>query len=264
MKPAPFGYSAARSIDEALELLDRAGSEARILAGGQSLGPMLNLRAARPSHLVDISRIDALRSIEERADGSLRLGAGVTHAQLEDRAATSELARLLALAAGGIGYRAIRTRGTLAGSLAHADPAADWPVVLAALGASVTATSADAQRSIPVAEFIVGMFESQLRFGEIITAIEIPAGARFTWGLRKVVRKSGEFAHALAACVHRGGDTVDVWLGALAGPPKRVNVGRAVAYETVLATLDVADDYERHLHAFNAARAVTDALDRWT
>lgn len=263
MKPAPFHYAEARSIDEALALLAQHGADARILAGGQSLGPMLNLRTVRPSHLIDISRIAALRSIDERADGSMRLGAGVTHAQLEDRVGQSALSHYLATVAAEIGYRAIRTRGTVAGSLAHADPAADWPVALAALGALVTVASTRGERSIPIGELITGLFETGLAAADVITAIEIPPPARFAWGFRKIVRKTGEFAHAIAASVVRSDESVDLWLGALDGTPRRIATDRGNVYESVQAAIATSDEYARHLHAHNAALAVSEAVARW-
>ena len=195
-----------------------------------------------------------------RSDGALRLGACVTHAALEDRPTRTDLDRLLGHVARDIAFRAIRTRGTIAGSLAHADPAADWPVVLAALGASLTLHGPAGERRLAVADFIVGLFETRLAPAEIAVSVEIPAAAHLGWGFRKVARKAGEFAHALAACVHRGDTALEVWLGALGDRPRPFVVERAAVYASIHAALDVGDGYERHLHAHNAAEAVNDAL----
>ena len=266
MKPAAFDYHAAASVADALGLLQRLGADARILAGGQSLGPMLNLRSVRPSHLIDISRIAALQSIESRSDGSIRLGAGVTHAQIED-ASTSTLpgdtGRYLRHVAQGIAYRAIRTRGTLAGSLANADPAADWPVALAALDARIELAGPTGLHTVPVAAFVVGVFATTATPDQMVTAIEIPGSPTFGWGYRKETRKAGEFPHALAACVHRGGPTAKVWLGAMQGRPLAIDIdlgSREAMYTRMHASLAaVSDAYERHLHALTAISAVIEA-----
>ena len=269
MKPAPFDYHAADSVAHALGLLQRLGDEARILAGGQSLGPMLNFRSARPSHLVDISRIAALKSIAARADGSIRLGACVTHAQIEDASLQSlprDAGRYLRHVAQGIAYRAIRTRGTLAGSVANADPAADWPVALAAMEARIELSGPAGLRTASIAECVVGVFETVIAPGEMISAIEIPGpgSTAFGWGYRKETRKTGEFARALAACVHRGGPVAQVWLGAMQGRPIAIGVAigtRDAMYARIHAGLTtVSDAYERHLHALTAANAIVDAI----
>ena len=133
MKPVNFEYQRAGSIAEALAALGNTAGDAKLIAGGQSLGPMLNLRLVRPTRLVDIGGIEALNQIEQ-SGSTLRVGACVTHARLEDEAGAIDGLQPLAHAARGIAYRAIRNRGTLGGSLAHADPAADWPLVMAAWG----------------------------------------------------------------------------------------------------------------------------------
>src|SRR5207244_2483442 len=133
MKAAQFEYIRPPDLGKALQLLSERREEAKVLAGGQSLGPMLNLRLARPQMLIDIARLDALRRIEDLG-ARWRIGAAVTHAHLEDAALSG--AEMLTHVACGIAHRAVRNRGTIGGSVAHADPAADWPVALAALGAT--------------------------------------------------------------------------------------------------------------------------------
>jgi carbon-monoxide dehydrogenase medium subunit len=168
---------------------------AKLVAGGQSLGPMLNLRLARPSVLIDVSRLDALRQIEDLG-GAWRIGAGVTHARLEDTdLAGGEMLRAVAAA---IAYRSIRTIG---GSLAHADPAADWPLALAALGASLNIRGPQ-PRTILVEHFIRGAFTTVLQANELIESVEVPKLPRAgRHGFYKFCRKTGEFAEASAAAV---------------------------------------------------------------
>ena len=197
MKPAAFDYVMARDVADALKQLAAAAGEAKALAGGQSLGPMLNLRLARPKLLVDISKLDALKQIKDEGD-AWRIGASVTHAELEDR----PLARCAPLAqvARVIAYRAVRNRGTIGGSLAHADPAADWPLALAALGATVIVSGPKGQREVAAGELMLSAFAASLADDEIVEAVRVPklsAGAR--WGYYKFCRKTGEFPEASAA-----------------------------------------------------------------
>ncbi|MCY4450876.1 MAG: FAD binding domain-containing protein [Immundisolibacterales bacterium] len=197
MKAASFAYTPARSTAHALELLaERPGS--RPVAGGQSLGPMLNLRLARPARLVDIRRCPDLRRYEESNDAVV-YGAGITHAEIEDGTVPDPSPGWLRHAARNIAYRAIRNRGTIGGSLAHADPAADWPVVLAALGAEVWIDGPDGRRAVPLPSFFHGPFTTSLTPGELVTAVRVPRPTeRARFGYSKLAAKSGEFALALA------------------------------------------------------------------
>ncbi len=202
MKPAPFDYEQPRSLDEAVELLGRQGRFAKCLAGGQSLGPMLNLRLVGVDLVVDITRIAELKKIEED-DGWLGLGACTTHAAIEDGRVPDVTGGVLPSVARGIAYRAVRTRGTIGGSLAHADPAADWVSCLAALDAQAIVFGPSGRRSIPVSKFMLGVFETVLGSDEILESVRIPRLDPTTrWGYYKVCRKTGEFAHAIAAVVH--------------------------------------------------------------
>lgn len=199
MKPAAFAYQRAVSVAEALTAMRDPALTAKPLAGGQSLGPMLNLRLARPERLVDISGIEELRRIDD-CGAFVRFGAAVTHARIEDEAGAFGGVGVLARVARGIAYRAVRNRGTIGGSLAHADPAADWPLVLAALGATIVVHGERGPRRIDAAAFMLGSYVTQLGEDELVTAVEIPklsAGAR--WAYRKFCRKAGEFAQAAAA-----------------------------------------------------------------
>lgn len=201
MKPAAFAYRRVATVGEAVAALQEAAGEAKLIAGGQSLGPMLNLRLARPVRLVDIGAIESLGRIEV-GDHSARVGAGVTHARIEDEAGAIEGLAPLAHVARGIAYRAIRNRGTVGGSLAHADPAADWPLVLATLGAAIEIRGAGGMRRVDAAAFMLGPYATSLAYGEILAAVEIPKmHSRARWAYRKFCRKPGEFAEAAAAAL---------------------------------------------------------------
>jgi aerobic carbon-monoxide dehydrogenase medium subunit len=195
VKAAAFDYLRPRDLGEALAAL--RGSDAKPIAGGQSLGPMLNLRLARPKLLVDVSKLGELKTISDEGD-AWRIGAAVTHAELEDRPLPG--CEPLAKVARVVAYRAVRNRGTVGGSLAHADPAADWPVVLAALDATVRVAGPAGRREIKAAAFMTAAFTTELADDEIVDSIRVPklgAGAR--WGYYKFCRKTGEFPEAAAA-----------------------------------------------------------------
>lgn len=199
MKPVAFEYLRPASLDEALKALAQGGAEARVVAGSQSLGPMLNLRLAQPRLLIDIRTLPELLAIEDKAD-RLVLGACTTHGAIEDGKAGDIGQDVLKRIAGGIAYRAVRNRGTMGGSLAHADPAADWVTSLTALGASVTIASPKGMRTLAMADFITAAFATALEPGEILAATSIPklSGAA-RWGYYKICRKPGEFASAIGA-----------------------------------------------------------------
>ena len=197
MKSAAFSYSQAHSAAHAVELLsEHPGS--RLIAGGQSLGPMLNLRLARPGRLVDIRECPDLRRYADTPD-AIVYGAGITHAEIEDGAVPDPGPGWLRRAARNIAYRAIRNRGTIGGSIAHADPAADWPVVLAAVGAEVWIEGPAGPRVEPLASFLRGPFTTSLAPEEILTAVRVPRPSPTArLGYCKLAAKSGEFAQALA------------------------------------------------------------------
>ena len=202
MKPAPFAFERARDLGEALELISSADGEARALAGGQSLMPMLNLRLAQPDLLVDIRPIELLKQITY-SDQSCRVGACITTAQIEDGIVDGVTGRYLAAVAGGIAYRGIRNQGTIGGGVAHADPSADWPVALLALASSVAIAGPAEQRLVPMVEFFRSAFASSLADDELLTELVLPAlSERAQWGYYKVAPKLGEFAEAIGAAVH--------------------------------------------------------------
>ena len=174
MKAAPFAYVKPRTLEEVFESLEKQGEAARILAGGQSLIPSLNMRLSSPELLVDIGALSDLRNISfER--GVLRIGALVTHAQIEKSGEVRKHVPLLAEAVKHIAHPAIRNRGTIGGSLALADPAAEYPACMLALDAVIFVQGRQGQRQIEARRFFKGLFETDLRPGEIVTAVEIPA-----------------------------------------------------------------------------------------
>ena len=208
MKPAPFDYFAPRSLAEALEHLRQHGDDAKILAGGQSLLPMLNLRIARPAALVDINGVAGLDGLTEK-NGVLQLGALVRQRQLERWA--TERVPLLAAALRLVGHTAIRTRGTVAGNVSHADPASELPALFVCLDGSAVAASPRGERTIEASRFYVGPLTTSLAADEIVSETRWPlppAGAG--WGFHEVARRHGDFALVgAAALVTRAGGRID-------------------------------------------------------
>jgi carbon-monoxide dehydrogenase medium subunit len=194
VKAAAFDYVRATSVGEALSLLTRHGTGAKLLAGGQSLLPALNLRLSAPDILIDISRIDALRGIVVSPSG-LKIGALTRHADLLGSADIARHAPLLSRAIVHVAHAALRSRGTIGGSLANADPAAELPACILALAARLVAEGPDGVRVIPASSFFTGLFETALRPDEILTAIEIdPQHADATHGFEELARRSGDYA----------------------------------------------------------------------
>lgn len=204
MKPAPFTLLRARTCDEVVELLAKHGGNAKVIAGGQSLGPMLNLRLARPEILVDISGIEALSKARDAGD-ALVFGACVTHAAIEDGRVPDPTGGFMRRVARGIAYRAVRNRGTIAGSVVHADPSADWLTALTALDAAIEVAGAEGVRLVALADFVTMPFTVDLREGEFVTGIRVAKYAENTrFGYFKLCRKAGEFASAMAGIVADG------------------------------------------------------------
>ena len=204
MKPAPFRYARPESLAQALTLLAAGGAEAKLLAGGQSLVPMLNMRLVRPAVLVDLNAIPGLDGIAAAPGGGLTIGALARHADIAASPLVHARAPLLAEAARHVGHAAIRNRGTLGGSLAHADPAAELPAVLVALGSELILTGPTGARSVPASAFFVGLLSTALEVGEILTEIRVPAQGP-GWGFAEVARRHGDFALAGVAAVVRTG-----------------------------------------------------------
>ncbi|WP_280272828.1 FAD binding domain-containing protein [Nocardia wallacei] len=203
MKPATFEYHAPATASEAVALLADLGDEAKVIAGGQSLVPMLALRLAVFDHLVDLRRVTELRGITAGPDG-VRIGAGMTHAEVGGSEEVRRTVPLLSRATPLIGHFQIRNRGTIGGAIAHADAAGEYPVVALTLDADVEALSPRGQRTIPAAEFFTGMWTTDLAADEIVTAITFPAWhGRCGFAIEEFARRSGDFAMAGAAVAVR-------------------------------------------------------------
>lgn len=199
MIPGAFDYHAPSSMDEALSLLADHGGDAKVLAGGQSLIPMMRFRLAEPSVLVDVNGVDGLDRFEE-ADGELRIGAAVRHADVEHSDLAADRYPLLAEAASLIADPLVRNRGTVGGSLVHADPAGDWGAVVLACGAELVARSGDGERTIPADDFFLGPFTTSLDRGELLTEVRVPRpGGRSGGAYEKMERKVGDFATVAVA-----------------------------------------------------------------
>ena len=203
MKPAPFEYHAPRSVGEAVELLAADGDDAKILAGGQSLVPAMNFRLARPAVLVDINRIAEL-DFCTTSDRVLRIGALARHTRFERAVTEGPLGMLLADVVRYIAHLPIRVRGTFAGSLAHADPAAEWCVVAATLDAEIRARGPDGERTIEAAGFFRSILTTSLLPDELITEVRLPAlGPDWRFGFAEFSRRAGDFALGMALAVLR-------------------------------------------------------------
>jgi aerobic carbon-monoxide dehydrogenase medium subunit len=210
MYPSRFRYEAPHSLDEAIGLLHRGGDNAKVLAGGQSLVPLMKLRFASPELVVDINNLPGLDYHRADPDGTLHVGALCRHADLERSALLKSSQPTMAAAAPLIADPIVRNRGTLVGSLCHADPQGDWASVVLALGGSVVARGPAGRRTIPVAEFVTGPFQNVLEPDEIVVEAVIPAakGAR-AGGYLKLERRVGDFATVgVAVAVETSGDTV--------------------------------------------------------
>jgi len=220
MKAARFAYLRPRSLSEALTALAGQDGSSRLVAGSQSLGPMLNLRLVRPERLIDISALPELRGVSEH-EGMLRVGAALTHSEIEDGVPQALRDHPWRRVAGTIAYRSVRNRGTLGGSLAHADPAADWVLAAWACDAQVELGRATGTRRVPMHQFMQAAYTTVVEPDEMVLALRIPLSiAQAGWGYYKVCRKIGDFAEASCAVVvddNRGVSRVAI--GALDGPP---------------------------------------------
>jgi carbon-monoxide dehydrogenase medium subunit len=283
MKPAPFDYHAPRSIDEAVELLAAHGDDAKVLAGGQSLVPAMNFRLARPAVLVDINRIAEL-DFCTTSDGALRIGALARHARFEHPVTDGPLGMLLADVVRYIAHLPIRVRGTFAGSLAHADPAAEWCVVATTLDAEIRARGPDGERTIAAAAFFRSILTTSLRADELITEVRLPAlGPGWRFGFAEFSRRAGDFALGMtlaavrldgvriaAARIGVGGagerplrisEAEQALQGAIPGPEALAEAG-AIAAATVepFADLHASVAYRRDLVRVMTRRALERAL----
>jgi CO/xanthine dehydrogenase FAD-binding subunit len=285
MKPAAFDYVLADSVESAVSALGAAGGDGKIIAGGQSLVPMLNFRLLRPSVLVDINRIPGLASIEDRG-ASIRVGALTRHVALETSPVIAKNFPVLQQAMTFVAHLAIRNRGTIGGSLSHADPAAELPMMSMLLDAKLGIASANGRRIVAPADFFLGALITDLGDDDLLTDIEFPKLPPNTgWGFEEIARRAGDFA---LACVATTVTTVD---GAISEVRiAMMGVGqtamRASEAEALLTGRDLTDqsldeavaairsavepntdlhassDYRRHLVGIIARRALVSAWDR--
>ncbi|OXR48281.1 carbon monoxide dehydrogenase [Pusillimonas sp. T2] len=221
MKAAKFEYQRAVTAKEALAVLKNTDGSVKAMGGSQSLGPMLNLRLARPAKVIDVSGVDEWRQVA--AEGlKIRIGAAVTHTDIEDGVFPELRGHMLQEVAGRIAYRAVRNRGTIGGSIAHADPAADWVLATSAQSAELELSSAAGTRRVRMPEFMLGAYAVDLQPEELITAVIVPARtAQTRWGYYKFCRKTGEFAEAsCAAYFEPSTQTARIVVGALGGAPQ--------------------------------------------
>ena len=276
MKAAPFAYERPSSLDAAIGLMAERKGSAKIIAGGQSLGPMLNLRLVQPETIIDISGIAELKRAERVGD-ELVIGACVTHSDIEDGRIPDVTRGAMQRVAGGIAYRAVRNRGTIGGSLSHADPAADWVSALPALGARIRLRGPAGRRDIAAEDFMTGALESALQPNELVESVRIPAmRASARWGYAKACRKPGEFAHAIAAVlIDPEAAGARVVIGAIDAPPIVLSDASALfggkisgnfpqqfdasAAEALLSKAGVTNAADRHIHVTILRRAIVEA-----
>ena len=224
MKPAPFDYVRADALGEALDALHEAGDEARVISGGQSLVPMLNMRLARPSVLVDITRVSELKRIEQRK-GQVFVGAAVRQVELEHWAPLAGLLPMIAAMMPWIGHAQTRSRGTVCGSLAHADPSAELPLALLALGGEVHLRNRRKKRVLPASAFFMGMMATAVEPGEMIEAVAFPTHPMGTGtAFREIARRHGDFAIVACAAIARPDGTNRLAVGGVADTPQAIDL----------------------------------------
>lgn len=288
MKPAPFDYVAPRSLEEALEELAERGDEAKVLAGGQSLIPVLNFRLAQPAALVDINRVPALDSVRADEDGGLAIGALARQRRVERDPEVARRAPLLAEALPFVAHPQIRTRGTIGGSLAHADPAAELPAVALALDARLRLATRGGERWIEAREFFVSLFTTALGPDELLVEIRVPAPRpRTGFAFLESARRHGDYALAGVACrvtldeTGRCAGARLVFLSVGDGPVEAPRASAALAGEAMtdaaieaaartasgeeidpLGDIHASADFKRHLAGVLAGRALRRAAER--
>jgi aerobic carbon-monoxide dehydrogenase medium subunit len=279
MITAPFDYEAPESVDEAIRMLHENGEDAKLLAGGHSLLPLMKLRLAMPTVLVDLRRIPGLHGIQQE-NGGWRVGPMTRHADLED---TPELG-VVARAAGLIADQQVRNRGTIGGSLAHGDPASDLPTVLLALEGSVTARGLNGERSIPATELFQGYLTTALAHDEMITEVRLPVLEGYGFGYQKFTRRAEDWAMVgVCALVSRAPDgscdDVRIGLTQMGATPLRATAAEdalrggalddgsiaAAAEQAAEGTdppgdLNATPDYKRHLARVLTRRALEEAV----
>jgi len=288
MKPPPFEYAAPSTVEEAVALLAKHDGEAKVLAGGQSLMPLLNMRFARPAALVDLRRVAGLGEVREEG-GALVIGAMVTKRAVERSALVESRQPLLHAATRWIAHPQIRNRGTIGGSMAQADPAAEYPAVALALDMEFDVAGPGGTRRVPAADFFVTYLTTALEENEVLTAVRVPAFPAGTgWSIQEVARRHGDFAMvgAVAALRVEGGRVANprVVLFGVGPTPLRASsaeqalagnapsedsfaaAGAAVAaaIEEPLSDVHASGEYRRHLADVLTRRALAEAAGRAT
>jgi carbon-monoxide dehydrogenase medium subunit len=277
MIPAEFDYHRAESVEDAISALADGGEDAKLLAGGHSLLPLMKLRLAAPTLLVDVSRLDELRGIDAD-DGGWRIGAGTRHAELQDRDDLGVVGHAASL----IADQQVRNRGTIGGSLAHGDPASDLPAVLLAADGAVTARGAGGERTIAAAQLFEDYLTTSLGSDEVITSVSFPALDQWSWGYEKFTRRSEDWAMVGVCALVKAsnGECEDVRIGltnmgstplrataaedALRGGPLDAERIAAAAEQAAEGTdppgdLNATPDYKRHLARTLSRRALEQA-----
>ena len=278
MFPAPFEYFRPATLAEAIDLLARHGEDAKILAGGHSLIPAMKLRLAQPAALVDIARLPELGSIREQ-EGRIAIGAVATHRAIETSPLLRERCPLLPAVAAHLGDVQVRNRGTIGGSLAHADPAADYPAAILALDAELEIAGPGGRRTVPAREFFVGLLESAVAPGEVLCAVRVPVTGRSVAYVKTEQKASGFALCGVAAVVDASAGRVAVGVTGVAAVPYRASgveatlAGRSLTEGAVteaashaadgidpISDLHASAEYRAHLAVVNARRALRTAL----
>lgn len=276
MKPAAFSYERPRDVASAISLMNGAEGTVKIMAGGQSIGPMLNLRLIAPDVILDITGIAELKHAEIN-ESELTLGACITHADIEDGRTPDATRGAMQRVAENIAYRAVRNRGTIGGSLSHADPSADWVSSLIALGASLSLQSQRGTRRVTMKDFIVGALENIIEPAEVLKAIHVPIMPSTTrWAYKKSCRKTGEFAHAISAVmIDPDAGQARIVIGAIEAAPIIIDDAAEVfggkvnsefksqfdsrVVEKILSGVGMKDAVDRHIHLTLLRRAILEA-----
>lgn len=278
MKAASFTYHRVETVSDALERLSELGEEAKVLAGGQSLVPMMNFRLARPAALVDITRVAELRGMS-RSDGVLRIGALTTHAEVEHGPELDGGYAVFRRAAAFIGHVPIRARGTFGGSLAHADPSAEWCMLAVALDAMIEILGPRGERELPAEQFLRGYFTTALEPDELVRAVRFPRPCPRA-AIQEFARRHGDFAVVAVVVALPGDGPPRVVVGGVDAVPIRAREAERILAETAptpecfadagraaAAEIDPVSDlhgsagYRRELTAVLVARALTAAVD---
>jgi carbon-monoxide dehydrogenase medium subunit len=280
MFAAPFDYARPKTLDEALTLLAAHGEDAKLLAGGHSLIPAMKLRLAQPKVVIDIARLDALRRIEER-DGRLAIGALATHAEIAANRTIARQCPLLSEVAEAIGDVQVRNKGTIGGSVVHADPAADWPAAMLALDAELEIAGPKGRRTVKARDFFVGMLETVVKPQEILCEIRVPVTTAAVAYVKTEQKASGFAVCGVAVTVDGQAKTVRIGITGVAAVPYRATAaeraleGQPLTRDTIaaaarqaasgiapLADIHASAEYRAHLAEVNTARALQRAASR--